>query len=507
MPKPIRFIATFLFTIVLAVAGLLQPPAGLSRQNPQATTSSARNAALIAATSDVLKETSEIRQLAILRPVQSSTQSRTEIERMLIKNLDEETTPAQMHAGEVTLKRLGLAPPDFQYRALMLRVLTEQVAGYYDPKTGEFHLADWIDLDGQRPVMAHELTHALQDQHFNLRRFEHWPKGDSDAELATHALIEGDATLAMALYVANNPLRALAFLKSMGATGMASPELDKAPRALRETLLFTYQEGMNWTRNLYKQGGWERVSKAFTELPQSTEQIIHPDKYYAHEAPVKVTLPDITSLLNNSGRIAMRSVPPALVAGSNSQSVVAGERFAGSADGPSALSAQREQFIGASRSPERGRSVPPASKGGSKTQAGWKRLDYDVEGEWGFYLILDEFLKAPAESRRAAAGWGGDRFAVYEGPKGEVLFASLSIWDTENDAREFFDAYVKRTRLRYPAVTFQSPGVDAQSSQVSQRISTPEGAIVIELRGSRVIILEGVPERMDSRLLTAAIWR
>src|SRR6266404_8261208 len=273
MPKPIRFIATLLVTIVLSMAGLFQPPASSTQQSPQASTTSARNAALIAATSDVLKETSEIRQLPVLRAVQSSIQSRPEIERMLMVNLDEETTPAQMRAAEVTLKRLGLAPPDFQYRALILRVLTEQVAGYYDPKTAEFHLADWIDLDGQRPVMAHELTHALQDQHFNLRRFDHWPKGDSDAELAAHALIEGDATLVMALYVANNPLRALAFLKSFEKTNVASPELDKAPRAVRENLLFAYLEGINWTTILHKQGGWARVSKAFAELPQSTEQI------------------------------------------------------------------------------------------------------------------------------------------------------------------------------------------------------------------------------------------
>src|SRR6266550_1209848 len=275
MPKQIRFTTTALVSIVLAFAGLFQPPASSSQQSPQTTTTAARNAALIAATADVLKETSEIRQLAILRPVQSSTQSRPEIERMIVKNLDEETTPAQIHAAKITLKKLGLAPPDFQYRALMLRVLTEQVAGYYDPKTREFHLADWIDLDGQRPVMAHELTHALQDQHFDLRRFEHWPKGESDAELAAHALIEGDATLVMALYVANNPMRALAFLKSLGTTGMATVELDKAPRALRETLLFTYQEGLNWTRDLYKKGGWNQVSEAFTTLPQSTEQVLH----------------------------------------------------------------------------------------------------------------------------------------------------------------------------------------------------------------------------------------
>jgi hypothetical protein len=96
-----------------------------------------------------------------------------------MKNLDDEITPADMHASEVTLKKLGLAPPDFQYRAFMIRLLTEQVAGYYEPKTRQFYLADWIDIDGQKPIMAHELTHALQDQHFNLRRFDHWPKGDS----------------------------------------------------------------------------------------------------------------------------------------------------------------------------------------------------------------------------------------------------------------------------------------------------------------------------------------
>src|SRR5437762_11980438 len=266
VPIFLSFLAVFIVPLGLASSAQRAP------QQSAATTSAARNAALIAATADVLKETSEVRQLSILRPVQSSAQSRAEIERMLIKNLDENMTAAQAHASEVILRKLGLAPAEFQYRALMIRLLTEQVAGYYDPKTRQFHLADWIDLDGQKPIMAHELTHALQDQHFNLRRFEHWPKGDSDAELAAHALIEGDATLVMALYVANNPMRALAFLKSLGTTGMATTELDKAPRALRESLLFPYQEGLNWTRDLYKKGGWNQVSEAFTTLPQPTAQ-------------------------------------------------------------------------------------------------------------------------------------------------------------------------------------------------------------------------------------------
>ena len=520
MSKEKRFITAGIAAVVLLFGCLVKPPQSSSQPKPQTTTTASRNTALIAATSEVLKETSEIRQLSILRPVRSSTQSRPEIERMILKNLDEETTPEQMHAAEAQLKRLGLAPPDFQYRALMLRVLSEQVAGYYDPKTAEFHLADWIDLDGQRPIMAHELTHALQDQHFNLRRFEHWPKGDSDAELAVHALIEGDATLAMALYVANNPLRALAFLKSLGATGMQSQELDKAPRALRETLLFPYQQGSDWTKNLYKQGSWDRVSKAFTELPQSTEQILHPEKYLAHEAPVKVTLPDIAPLLN---------------AGSAQSAEVRDQRSEVRSPRPNrsrfSVTAQREQLWSAatrrrfalraiqSEAGSSGLDGQPLTAHHSLLTPGWKRLDYDVQGEWGFYLILDQFLKSPVESRRAAAGWGGDRFGVYEGPKGEVLIASLSTWDTENDAREFFDAYVKRTGLRYPRaeetpadpLTLNQPlagSMEIQKPMVDLRtFKTSEGAVIIELRGNRVAILEGVPDRIPETALLQALWR
>ncbi len=457
-----RFMPIFLSLLAVFFVSLgLTGSAQRAPQQSATTTSAARNAALIAATVDVLKETSEIRQLSILRPVESSTQSRAEIERTLIKNLDEDMTAAQAHASEVTLRKLGLAPAEFQYRALMIRLLTEQVAGYYDPKTQQFHLADWIDLDGQKPIMAHELTHALQDQHFNLRRFDHWPKGDSDAELAAHALIEGDATLVMALYVANNPLRALAFLKSLGATGLPSEELDKAPRALRETLLFPYQDGEKWVSVLYKQGGWDRVSKAFIELPRSTEQILHPEKYFAHEPPVKVTLPDVASFLDTSS----------------------------------------------SSSENRGRRSEVGQDLRTARLPAWKRLDSDVDGEWGFYLILDQFLKSPAESRRAAAGWGGDRFALYEGPRGEAMLVSLSVWDTESDAREFFDAYVKRTELRYSDSTWIEPSFNAQSPALSKSFSTSEGVVSMEVRGGRVLILEGVPSRADVKSLKATLWK
>ena len=391
-----------------------------------------QNAAIVSTTAAMLKETSELRELSILKAVKSGAQSRADIERMIVKNLDADTTPAEMHAAEMLLRAFGLAPNDFAYRTFLVKLLTEQVAGYYDPKAQQFYLADWIELDGQKPVMAHELTHALQDQHFNLKRFEKWPKGDSDAELAAHALIEGDATLAMTLYMAKNPLVALAFIRSLGAQEAASEQFRQAPRALRESLLFPYEEGSAWATQLYKRGGWEMVSQAFTKLPQSSEQILHADKYFANEAPQKVALPEFKTIL-----------------------------------GPA-----------------------------------WKRIDYDVNGEWGCYLILDEFLKNQSESKQATAGWGGDRFALYETGKADEFFiAQLTAWDTPADAREFFDAYAKRISKRYPDAK------ELKASDDRMEWQTGSGGAALELRGSRIAIVEGVPSSADSSTLLRTIWQ
>jgi hypothetical protein len=430
MSKQIR-LQTALAVAVILILAAVWPGVPVTRTQAQtvaaASTSDARKAAVVEATAAVLKETSELRQLPILRPVKSGTQSRDEIQRFLIKNMDEDTTPTELHASEVSLKKLGLVPADFQFRPFIIKLLTEQVAGYYDPKQQEFFLADWIDLDGQQPVMAHELTHALQDQHFNLRRFEKWPKGDSDAELAAHALVEGDASLTMAVYVASSPLRIISLMKSMGASKSATEEIDRAPRAIRESLLFPYEQGMQWAKQLYKPGDWSLVSKAYKELPQSTEQILHAEKYFAREAPVKVTLPDIASALGK----------------------------------------------------------------------GWKRIDMDVNGEWSYYLILDEFLKSAQESKRAAAGWGGDRYAVYEGAKpNEVVILQVSVWDTPNDAVEFFDAYRKRTQLRYTGATpIRTPYTYSTTKwHEGQAWRTNEGMVYLIRNSNRVVVLEGLPE-------------
>lgn len=429
----IRVLGTFALVLSVVEAVIFIGSAGpVKAQNAGAATSTTRNAAIVATTLAVLKETSEIRELSIIRPVKSGAQTRTEIERMIIRNLDEQTTPQDMHASEAALKKLGLVAPEFRYREFVIKLLTEQVAGYYDTKTQQFYLADWIELEGQKPVMAHELTHALQDQHFNLQRFENWPKGDSDAELAVHALIEGDATLAMTLYMARNPMVALAFMRSLGTTINSSEQFKQAPRALRESLVFPYEQGSEWATRVYRQGGWAMVSEAYKQLPASSEQILHPEKYFAREAPVKVWLPELLATL-----------------------------------GP-----------------------------------GWRKLDTDVNGEWSYYLILDQFLANAAESKRAAAGWAGDRYALYEETRsGKLLMVQLTTWDTEDDAREFFDAYAKRTQRRYT-----DAAADTTNDAELQSWRTNEDRVIQQLRGNRVLIIEGIPDNLNSRTFTSSIW-
>jgi hypothetical protein len=431
MSKQINRCLALLILFCLCVASLT------TRSHAQAgSAGTAQNAAIISTTDAVLQETSDLRELSILRPVKSGAQSRSEIEHMIVKNLDSDTTPAEMHAAETLLHIFGLAPKDFEYRPFLIKLLTEQVAGYYDPKAQQFYLADWIDLEGQKPVMAHELTHALQDQHFNLKRFEKWPKGDSDAELATHALIEGDATLAMTQYMTKHPLVALAFIKSLGSQESSSEQFKRAPRALRESLLFPYEVGSNWATAVYARGGWAMVSKAFEKLPQSSEQIMHPDKYFSYEAPVKVVLPDLKPLL-----------------------------------GPT-----------------------------------WKQIDTDVNGEWGLFLVLDEYLNNSSTSKEAAAGWGGDKYALYEGPKpSDAFIAQFTTWDTALDARDFFVAYLQRTWKRYPDAE-QTDSVSTTERGERHEWKTATGRGVLELRGSRVLILEGIPEKANTTALLNRIW-
>ncbi len=397
-------------------------------QVASSTATTARGTAVVEATAEVLKETGKLRRLPPLQQIKSGVKTRDEIKTLVIDRLNEDVTPEQMRASEATLRKFGLIDNAFRLRPFTISLLTEQIAGYYDPRAGEFYIADWIDIEGQKLVMSHELTHALQDQYFDLRRFEKWPKGDSDAQLAAQALIEGDATLLMGFYMTQNPKRALDIFKSMLATGINTKQIDQAPKPLRASLLFPYDQGREWAQALYEQGGWDALSKAYQSLPQSTEQILHIDKYLAREQPEKINLPDIAKLLG----------------------------------------------------------------------ANWRRIDSDVNGEWGYYLILNQFI-AEDDSKRAAAGWAGDRYALYE-QKGtnRVFLIHVSTWDSDHEALEFVEAYAERTLARY-----EIRPQTALSAGSKFSVQTAQGEVHIERQGRRVLIVEGAGPRNKVKVLNA----
>jgi hypothetical protein len=391
------------------------------------------------ATDKILHVVSRLRGLEAKRPVKSRLKSREEIEKIVIRDLDEDTPPEELEATSKTLAKLGLIPKDFPLRDYMIRLLREQVAGLYEPSTKEFYLASWLPLSEQKPVIAHELTHALQDQHFNLRRFRSWPKGDSDAELAAHALVEGDATLIMLRYSAEQDginlditkIPSLTELLLANNSSEKYPLLDGAPAVLRETLQFPYVYGAGFVQHILKHGSQRILDQSFHDLPASTEQIMHPELFLTKEKPLRIEMADLLRAL-----------------------------------GPD-----------------------------------WKLSDSDTNGEFGYLIILSEFIDKRAAAR-AAEGWGGDRYLLYENKKsGELLLAQYTTWDGQRDAREFFEAYSERTQGRYKNSSL------IHSSPTARIYRTQEGLVSIEMRGQDVVIVEGAGNEKALGAILELLWQ
>jgi hypothetical protein len=417
---------------VASVNGAWQRAASITKPDPAA----------LSSTEEILKVVSRLRALEIKQNVKSSFKTKDEIELFVIRDMDENTPPEEFEASQKTLVKLGLVNRSFRLRDYVVQLLREQVAGFYEPKTKEFYLAAWLPVPDQKRVIAHELVHALQDQHFNLRRFEDWPKGDSDAELAAHALVEGEATLIMIEYdfeqqgmkLDMNKIGALTdnmIEQDAGSDAKAYPVLANAPKVLKENLQFPYLYGAGFVGAVLKNASWNALDTTYASLPTSTEQIMHPERFLTRDHPVKIEIPDLAGSL-----------------------------------GPN-----------------------------------WKKADADVNGEFGYLVALAEFI-ARRTARTAASGWGGDRYALYENKSsGALVLAQYTTWDTENDAREFFDAYSERTENRYKVVR-------PANSNTSLRVyETNEGLASIELRGNDVVIMEGPATREQLSRASDQVWK
>src|SRR5215467_14386608 len=282
---------------------------------PRADSKTANNAEFLAAADEVLQQMSEITGLKLLTPLKKSLRSREEIRAYVIKQMNAEKNPAERYADARIGEAFGLLPKGFDLDTFMVNVLTEQIEGLYDPKNQEFYIADWSAPDEQRMVMAHELTHALEDQHFHIEAWSRAARPNDDAELARDAVLEGSAMAAMVDYLMAGTGRSLKDLPEFDPSMLFdqldmqnTPALKSAPPFLKDSLIFPYISGLNFSAAVLKNSGWPALAGVFERPPVSTHEILHPEVYKSKrfdktgevvlgKPPSSVSLPPLDKIL------------------------------------------------------------------------------------------------------------------------------------------------------------------------------------------------------------------
>jgi len=295
-------------------------------------------------------------------PVEYMT--RADLGRYLKEVLDSEYPPARVEADQRTLVAFDLLSPEADLRRMRAKILEDNIVGFYDERPGKKRLYAVSEQRKLTPanqlILSHELRHALQDQYADLHAMLPESVGDfDDRRLAFMSVLEGDATLVMERFLVHR-LAGGQEESEVPPFSMPTPPMPDVPPVLRDQLLLPYFAGRDFAQSLQKKGGWDALKQAWGRPPESTEQILHPEKYYAREAPRPVD-------------------------------------------------------------------VSYAPRGGRVINEG-------VLGE-----VLIRTLLGEEASEAAAAGWGGDRYRVWD-VSGKTLLVWRSVWDSGEDAREFLAA-------------------------------------------------------------------
>jgi hypothetical protein len=336
---------------------------------------------LAAAVAEMMPALERLSGLDRIEPLRVRRQSRDGARAYVEARLNEELSPEERDAVRRTYVALGLLPDTLDLDALLLDLYTEQVLGYYDPAERTLFVVSGEDVDDVGPVIAHELVHALQDQHTNLDSLIAGERGN-DRQTAAHAAMEGHAMLVMFTLLAEqatrstldpaalpNPAEELG--PALEAQNSEYPVFRAAPPVIRETLLFPYLGGVEFVHALWsaRQPMDRYPAPLDSLLPQSTEQVMHP----------------------------------------------------------------RTRFIA--------RRDPPVAVALDEVPAGWRLELEDEFGELETAIYLDQHLGAGARS--AAEGWGGDRYALLVSPAGHDVIYWRSVWDSAA-AADTFAAVVRR---------------------------------------------------------------
>jgi hypothetical protein len=335
----------------------------------------------------ISKQTEKTRSLTFKTPVETNFMTRADLTKYQQAEFTKNNPPENIARDEKILKVFGFAPKNFDFAKTYIDLLNEQVIGFYDTETKKLYIITDTDPSKVDPLAKftaeHELTHALQDQFFDLQNYSPTRKPEDkewsdDASTARLALIEGDAVQSQLNWISGGNL-SQAELQELIKSSQSSNSnvLDNAPLILSEGLLFPYNDGNVFVKSLYDKGGWDAVNKAYTDYPpKSTAQILHPIKYQNKVEPVKINLPSITGILGS----------------------------------------------------------------------GWKSLDINTNGElaariWlqtGMSNFKDSASKTAAS--RAVKGWAGDRYEAVENAQGQVGLVWRTQWDSEAEATDFFNA-------------------------------------------------------------------
>lgn len=275
---------------------------------------------LFALVDQLIQFSSQETGLPIKSEVKRQLTTRTQVEKYLNEKFQEDEGAKRLQRGEIVLKKFGLLDRDFNLKPFLLALLKEQIEAFYDSKTKTVNLLDWVDVAEQKPVLAHELTHALQDQHVDLEKWgdqtpsevstnahedvDHLAKDEIDT--AREAVVEGQATAVMMDNILKPMGKSLVkdpevmdVIKKQMTGSDNSPVLARAPLLLSESLLFPYREGLSFEQDVWMDKGQNAAfAGALDHPPTSTWEIINPREFEQSRVPVVPLMPDIHPLLN-----------------------------------------------------------------------------------------------------------------------------------------------------------------------------------------------------------------
>jgi hypothetical protein len=440
-------------------------PKPAPKQETRITPEQARE--LFASVDTILHFDSNDTGLAIHHTVKRRLTTREAVERFLEEKMKEDKDTARMDRSTVVLKKFGLLPRDFDLRPFLLKLLKEQIAGYYDSKTKVVNMLDWVAPDEQKPVLAHELTHALQDQFLAARHvdFDKW--GDQsmestptnaaednhhlavdESDTAREAAVEGQAMVAYfdwALAPQHTSVRTSpdlvtgADLDAEEGNDPDSPVLSHAPAVLRESLLFPYRDGLRFEQTLLRDHGPQAAfAEVLSRPPETSYEVMHPELYERHVRPTLLPMGDVHSLLDADWQ-------------------------------PYDLGVMGELDV----------KMLGYVLGGAGAAA-------DLAKHWdgGFYYA------AGRKDAKSADGSG----AAGTGTAGVGLLY-LSQWLTAADAQSFAKLYGAALSKKYKQASFQSGSNANELLYV-----TEEGRVHITVRGREVFVSESFPDALAAQL-------